>query len=72
MANIRVSSAIAITDLGASKPASARYVVTNEATGRHFPQTPVQLHSLRLCAAPVRSRRVLSLRVLPRLRLASC
>ncbi|MCY4179523.1 MAG: hypothetical protein OXD48_04490, partial [Litoreibacter sp.] len=40
MANIRVSSAIAITDLGASKPASARYVVTNEATGRHFSADP--------------------------------
>lgn len=36
MENLRVASAMAITDLGASHPDHARYVITNEATGRHF------------------------------------
>ena len=36
MRNIRVSSAVVITDLGVSDGHKARYVVTNEATGRHF------------------------------------
>ncbi|MEL7151871.1 MAG: hypothetical protein AAGK71_14130 [Pseudomonadota bacterium] len=36
MRNIRVSSAVVITDLGVSHGHEARYVVTNEATGRHF------------------------------------
>ena len=36
MRNIRVSSTVVITDLGVYGGHKSRYVVTNEATGRHF------------------------------------